>query len=88
MTSRRKIEVRFPPEVKDFVEEQSALDGCSQNSVIVRAVREMKQRAELSSAALAAQAEARRRERAAEVKERKLEDHLRRHSAETSPSAG
>lgn len=78
-----QVKIRLPPEQHAFVRELATRDASSQNSVIVRAVREMQERAELTSGALAA-AEARRRERAAETKARTLE--ARERTDETSPA--
>lgn len=78
------MRIRLPQELKEFSERQARRYGCSQNSVVVRAMREMQERAELTSGALAADAEARRRERAAETKARTLE--ARERTDETSPA--
>ncbi|MFM9860562.1 hypothetical protein RUR49_19050 [Pseudoxanthobacter sp. M-2] len=78
------IRVRLPQELKAFIEGEARYYVSSQNSVIVRAVREMKQRAEMASDVIAAHAEARRRERAAETKARTLD--ARERTDETSPA--
>lgn len=40
MAVRKQIQVRLPEDLKEWLEEQSAQNGSSQNSEIIRAVRE------------------------------------------------
>lgn len=62
--TRAKIAIRVPPYLKDWVEAEAARNGCSQNSEIVRALVERRQRLTradpLSSGRDGAQLEARR----------------------------
>lgn len=40
MTPRRQIQLRLPEDLKEWLEQQAAQNGSSQNSEIIRAVRE------------------------------------------------
>lgn len=40
MKDRKPMQLRLPPYLKDWIEEQSELNGSSKNSEIVRAIRE------------------------------------------------
>jgi len=44
MTDLIQLKVRVPKEMKDWLEEQAAHNGSSQNSEIIRAVRERAER--------------------------------------------
>jgi hypothetical protein len=39
MTNRRALQLRLPADVKEWVEAQAILNGSSQNSEIIRAIR-------------------------------------------------
>ncbi|WP_158970948.1 Arc family DNA-binding protein [Chachezhania sediminis] len=40
MTNRKPLQLRLPPELKAWIEEQAEKNGSSQNSEIIRAVRD------------------------------------------------
>ncbi len=46
MTNRKPLQLRLPPDLKNWVAEQAAMNTASQNSEIVRAIRERMDRAE------------------------------------------
>jgi Arc/MetJ-type ribon-helix-helix transcriptional regulator len=41
-----QIGIRFPEDVKRFIDEQAELNGCSRNSEVIRAIRERMNRLE------------------------------------------
>lgn len=50
MFDRKPVQLRLPPELKTWIADQAVLNGSSQNSEIVRAVRERMDRQEAASA--------------------------------------
>lgn len=48
-----QIGIRFPLDVKRFIDEQAFQNGCSRNSEVIRAVRERMARVDAERAALA-----------------------------------
>lgn len=44
MDERKQLPIRFPRDVKAWVEEQAHLNGSSQNSEVIRAIRERMER--------------------------------------------
>lgn len=44
MKNRKPLQLRLPPDMKSWIEEQAEANAASQNSEIVRAVRERMQR--------------------------------------------
>lgn len=45
MTQRKPMQLRLPADLKQWIEEQAERNGCSQNSEIIRAVRERMEQA-------------------------------------------
>ena len=39
MIQAKQLPIRFPPDVKSWIEEQAKLNGSSQNSEVIRALR-------------------------------------------------
>lgn len=50
MTDSKPVQLRLPAELKDWIATQAALNGSSQNSEIVRAVRERMEKTEANAA--------------------------------------
>lgn len=50
MNDRKPVQLRLPAELKDWIAAQAALNGSSQNSEIVRAVRERMEKTEANAA--------------------------------------
>ena len=46
MTNRKPFQLRLPDDLKAWIEEQARLNGASQNSEVIRALRERMERAE------------------------------------------
>lgn len=46
MTNRKPFQLRLPDDLKAWIEEQARLNGASQNSEVIRAIRERMERAE------------------------------------------
>ena len=44
MTNRKPMQLRLPADLKEWIEAQAAKNGASQNSEIIRAVRERMER--------------------------------------------
>lgn len=40
MDQRKPMQLRLPPDLKRWIEEEAERNGCSQNSEVIRAVRE------------------------------------------------
>jgi len=49
MTTRRPLQLRLPPDIKDWIAAQAAANASSQNSEIIRAIRERIERADAST---------------------------------------
>lgn len=50
MTEMKQLPIRFPADVKAWLSEQARLNGSSQNSEVIRAVRERMERQEAATA--------------------------------------
>lgn len=50
MTEMKQLPIRLPPDVKAWLADQARLNGSSQNSEVIRAVRERMDRQEAASA--------------------------------------
>lgn len=50
MLDRKPVQLRLPPELKTWIVAQAELNGSSQNSEIVRAVRERMERQQATAA--------------------------------------
>lgn len=50
MTARKPMQLRLPPDLKAWIEAQAETNASSQNSEIVRAVRERMERQEAATA--------------------------------------
>ncbi|MDP5307583.1 DNA-binding protein [Paracoccus spongiarum] len=50
MTDRKPLQLRLPADLKAWIADQAAVNASSQNSEIVRAVRERMERAETATA--------------------------------------
>lgn len=44
MTETKQLPIRFPKDVKAWIEEQAQLNGSSQNSEVIRAIRDRMER--------------------------------------------
>ena len=49
MTTRKPLQLRLPPDLKDWISAEAAANVSSQNSEVIRAIRERMDRIEVNS---------------------------------------